>query len=313
MSLRRCDGNSYLQGKTPGATTQRRRGRTLGTGRLGRYTSAVVMLAAALVAAAGCGGGSSGDTSDAVTRTSTNLRDIQSGDLTFTFRAEDEGSRTGIDLEGPFALAERRGALPVADLTYTQTANGQRATVTLISTGKKAYIEASGRAFVLPDAQTRSFRAVSAPGKHSSGLASLDVASWLVDPKLSDGGRLGGAETDHITATLDVVAAANDLLALTAATRGGEATRIQGDDAERLEDAVDSSNVEVWTGKEDRLLRRLVLDLRLGSDVPEDLRSKLGSLGAPHVSLEFRIADPNGPVRVEAPAHAKPLPQPGLF
>ena len=54
-------------------------------------------------------------------------------------------------------------------------------------------------------------------------------------------------------------------------------------------------------------------DIDRTNEFPPELWRKLGSLGAPHVSLEFRIADPNGPVSVEAPAHAKPLPVPGLF
>jgi hypothetical protein len=262
-------------------------------------------LLAAFLALAGCGG-SSGPTT-ALQETSDNLGDIRSGDLTLRLLVEGGGKQAGFELEGRFALADE-GELPVADLDYTQIAGDKEETVTLISTGEKAFVAIGQDVYELPEKQTESLRSAGGQVSGDSGLGSLEIGGWLIQPKLSDGGEVGGAETDRIQSDLDVVRAANDILELVAGLNGGKATQLEGQNAEQLRAATKSATIDVYTGKDDRLLRRLLIQARLGANVPATLRDRLGDLANARFTFELAIADPNEDVEVQEPEGAKPLP-----
>jgi hypothetical protein len=267
---------------------------------------ATTLLAALLAfALTGCGG-SSGP-SGLLQETSDNLGDIRSGDLTLRLLVEAGGKQAGFELMGQFALADE-GELPVAELDYTQIAGDHEETITLISTGKKAFVAMGDDVYELPERQTANLRSVGGEVSGDSGLGTLEIGGWLIEPTVSDGGEVGGAETDRIHANLDVVRAANDILALVAGLDGSKATHLEGRNAEQLRAATKSATIDVYTGKDDRLLRRLVIDARLGASVPAKLRERLGDLSKARLTFELGIADPNGDVEVEEPEGAKPLP-----
>jgi hypothetical protein len=280
--------------------------------------AALILCAARGFLAAACGGG---DAQSVLSVTASRLGEIRSGELTLSLIAEGGDTRAGFELAGPFALPEE-GRLPVGKLAYTQIAGERQATVTLISTGDEAFVEANGRTYVLPERQADRLRAVGGSLGESSGssgsggsgeasgrgLGTLGLDAWLLDPEVSEGEPVGGTETERISAELDVVQAANDLLALLAAFQGGRAAQIEGRDAETLRGATEAATIELLTGKEDRLLRSLVVDLRLSAGAPEGLREQLGPLGRAHFRLELGIANPNEPVSVEAPPNAEPFP-----
>jgi hypothetical protein len=265
-----------------------------------------------VVVLAGCGGGGGGgNANDVLSRTAASLGKIRSGDLTLRLVVsprEGTKGRIGFELRGPFAM--RRGSLPVARIAYTQIAGARQGTATFLSTGTKAYAVVSGKAYELPASATEQVRQAAAGlGGSGGGLGSFQVESWFDDPRVEGGGEVGGADTDHVTADLDVVAAANGLLELVREL-GRDAPRIEGQQADQLRDAVESSSVDVWTGKQDRLLRRLLLKADLGLDVPESLRRALGDVVGAKVEFELSVSNPNEPVRVAPPAH--PLPYSAL-
>jgi hypothetical protein len=263
--------------------------------------AAALLVLAALVA--GCGG--EDRARELLSDTASNLDQIQSGDLTLRLilgPREGTKGRVGFELRGPFAL--RQGGLPVAKIAYTQIAGAREATATFISTGTKAYAEVNGKAYELPPSSTEALRRAAGSGA-SGGLGQLELDDWVDDPEVSDGGDVGGAPTEHVSADLDVVAAANGLLALLRQL-GRNSLRIEGKQAEQLEDAVDSSSFDVWTGKDDHLLRRLLIEAELGLDVPESLRRVLGRVVGARFEFELGISNPNKPVSVQPPAN--PLP-----
>lgn len=77
---------------------------------------------------------------------------------------------------------------------------------------------------------------------------------------LSEGDEIGGAPTDRITAAIDPVELANDLLALVSPLRGDTPALLEGRSADQLERAVERATIDVLTGEEDRILRRLVVE-----------------------------------------------------
>jgi hypothetical protein len=255
-------------------------------------------LLAATLAAAGCGGGHA---REVMSDTSANLGKIRSGDLTLRLVVsprEGTKGRIGFELHGPFAL--RQGALPVARVAYTQIAGARQATATFISTGTKAYAEVNGKVYELPASATDGIRRAAAGPSGSGGFAGLDISSWVKHPSVSSSGN-----EDHISAGLDVVNAANGLLGLLRGL-GRDAPVIDGHEADRLRDAVDSSSFDVWTGSQDHLLRRLLMKADLGLDVPEQLRRVLGDVVGAKVEFELAVAHPNQAVTVAPPQN--PLP-----
>lgn len=144
-----------------------------------------------------------------------------------------------------------------------------------------------------------------------AGAAVAAVALLLVSSGCGDGARDALDETaEKLRAEVDVVKALNDALSV-AGSLGGDGQvaglqPLQGTDAEQLERAVRSSSLDVLTGKEDRLLRRLTLDLEIGLSAPRELAGGLGLLRGANVRLDLRIEDPNAPVDVEEPEGALP-------
>jgi len=256
----------------------------------------LLVAAAFALLASGCGGGG-GDAKRELQQTAARLDTIRSGNLNLSLvvlPSTGTKGRVGFALRGPFAL--RKGGLPVADITYTQLAGGRSASATFVSNGTTAYAKVGGRRIALPAAATEEItRAAGGPAGKGT-LSGLRIDTWLKDPTVSDGGRVGGADTDHVSAKLDVVNAANGLLALVRQL-GRDAPTISGDSADQLRKAVKSSSIDVWAGKRDHLLRRLLLRVKLGFDVPSELKRALGEVVGAKVEFELAISDPNRPIR----------------
>jgi hypothetical protein len=269
-------------------------------------TRALVLVFLALgLSACGSGGGVS-NPGEALAETAQNLGDVKSGDLTFKLIVDpaEEGGDFGFELTGPFELAEA-GKLPVAEIEYTQIADDQRETVTVTSTGEAAFITVDGTAYELPPEQSNRLRAAAADvGGDGGGLSELRIDDWIRNPKSSGGDEIGGDETDEIEADLDVVAAVNGLMTLAGRFTGGREP-IKGEEAQMLRDSVQDARIEVLTGKDDRLLRRLRITATFDPKLPEELEELARAAGAT-VDFELEIADPNEPVQVEAPADPQP-------
>ena len=207
--------------------------------------------------------------------------------------------RIGFVLAGPFAL--RSGQLPLAAIEYTQLAGARSATATFVSTGTVAYAIANGKRISLPPSATEGIRSAANGSGGGQGLGGLRIDTWLKDPSVSAGGRVSGADTDHISAGLDVVNAANGLLAFVRQL-GRDTPTITGKSADQLREAVKSSSIDVWTGKKDKLLRRLRLAAELGFNVPDNLKRALGDIVGAKIEFELAITNPNQPVQIKPPA-----------
>jgi hypothetical protein len=269
-----------------------------------RRTAPLLVLA---VLAAGCGG--NGHASQVMSDAAGNLGKLRSGNLTLRLVVsprEGTKGRIGFELRGPFAL--RSGGLPIAKVVYTQIAGSHQGTATFISTGTKAYAEVNGKAYELPASSTNALRQAAGGSGSSNTLAELRIDNWVKDPVVTDGGEVGGTATNRVSGDLDVVAAANGLLDLLRQL-GRDAPTIAGDQAKQLESAVKSSSFELWAGRDDHLLRRLLLKADLGLDVPASLRRILGSVVGAKVDFELAVSNPNKPVSVAPPTNPLPSSQ----
>lgn len=249
------------------------------------------VLAGVALLAAGCGGGGP-NPQDVLQQTAANLGKIRSGTLTvhFLVRPQGNGQPFGFDLSGPFAF--RRGGLPLARLVYTQIANGNRGSATLVSTGDRAYVEVNGKRRPLSPAQERLLRNAGAQVAGAGGVGQIVVGDWVKDAKAASSG-----DTEKVTAQLDVAQAVQGLLGA-ARLSGRNVQELSPADTRRLQQAVRSTSFVLYSGKQDHLLRELDMSVDLGFDVPPQLRAALGTLVGAKVDFTLKVANPNEPVRI---------------
>ncbi len=107
-------------------------------------------------------------------------------------------------------------------------------------------------------------------------------------------------------AELNVVNAVNGLLEVARQFGGSNLPRVGDASAEQLQRAVRASSFELYSGEDDRLLRRLAMDVDIGFEVSEPLRQALGELVGARITFELSVTDPNEPVSVREPAGALP-------
>ena len=274
-----------------------------------RRLPALLVLLILLPTLAGCSIGDDNEAEEVLAETAENLGEIRSGNLDLRLIVVPRSGREfGFELHGPFARAERAGELPVLDVQYTQIIDGQRGTISLLSTGEEAFAIVDGQAYELGEEQTQELRAASGAfaggGGGGRGLDQLPIDDWVVDPDVEDGGEVGGAETDHVSGELDIVAATNGLIELGRGF-GREVQGIEGASADLLRDSTEEAQFDVWTGVEDRLLRRLLLEAQLGR-VPAELSQALGEVAGGTVTFELAVTDANSEVTVEAPPNPRP-------
>lgn len=263
--------------------------------------AAVLALAGLLLA--GCGGGSGG-AAGALEETESKLNEIRSGSLSLLLLASSttagEGEGAGFQVEGPFAVGERKGSLPVADLRHTRITGEQRRVTRFVSTGTRAFVEVDGRMTELDEAQLADLR-VKEEGP-AGGLEGLAPTGWIDEPELEPGPEVDGAPTDQITGNADVVAILNDVIGLTKQFGTGDGVKkLEGDAAERVRRAVSAAGAEVVTGRDDRLLRRADVTVDLAVADPR-VREALGDLAGARLTMALEVTDLNRPVDVAVPA-----------
>jgi hypothetical protein len=233
--------------------------------------------------------------------TARNLGDIRSGRMSLRMVATTEGGeRAGFELEGPFSLPEDE-SLPKADFTYTRFTGRTSQTFGFIATGSEAFIKIGNQPYKLPAERANTFRGSENPG--NGPLSGLNLDRWAPDHEVKPG---PSESTELITGDLDVVTALNDIFSVARNFGAEELQPLEGDEAQRVERAVKSAELRVITGKEDRLVRSLSMDVNLGAEAPEELGKALEGLLGVRFTLDLSIEDPNSEVNVQAPRNALP-------
>ncbi len=285
----------------------------------------VVLVASALLLAA-CGSSSSssgGGSADAILqRAFAGGKTIKSGKLALDVGLDLKGVQSlggplKLKLSGPFE-GGAGGAIPKLDMTLDLDLAGKRFTAGLISTGSQGFVSFQGTDYVVPDQAFASFKQGYAEAQRKSKaqqgkttLASLgiDPRGWLKDPKVAGSADVGGTDTDHVSADVDVGKLVDDIgnLARRAGSLTGT-TQGQGISAktrQQITDAVKRASVDVYVGKADGILRKLSVGLSF--EVPQSLRSSAQGLQGGDLSLSLELDDVNQAQRIEAPSNARPI------
>jgi hypothetical protein len=285
-----------------------------------RIGTVLALAAACVVALAGCGG-SSGDPVGLLKQTFCGKHKVTSGNLDVALTVTPSGSRTltgplSVSLSGPFQSLGS-GKLPESDLKVALSGLGSSTSVDIISTGSHGYVTVSGSSYQLPQASYQqlesSFSSFAQPPGCSSktGVFSqlhIRPLHWLTNPQVVGTETVGGAQTSHIHAGIDVATFLGDLGTFLKKAPGlGSAGGLGPDTLSAVASQIQSANVDVWTGTSDKTLRRLSVKLTL--PVTGQISTLLGGLRSAGIELSMQYANLNQPQTVSAPTNLQPYSQ----
>jgi hypothetical protein len=277
---------------------------------------AAVVAVAALVtlALAGCGG--SQDPGTVLEQTfGARTKPIHSGRLDLHLDVEGQGlgsipAPLSIRLSGPFA-SSGGGRMPKFDLDLDVRTGGGAVRLGGISTGDRGWLVFQDRAYTLTgdlfrrlDRSRRDALAPSQGGSDDAGGSPLralgiDPRRWLRDSHTVGDETLAGEDVVHVRAGVDVARLLGDvqrLLAKAGATGTQAPATLTPQARSAIQRAVRDATVDVYSGREDHILRRIALDVRYASG---------GRSG--RVRLAMGIAAVNAPQPIGPPASARPI------
>jgi hypothetical protein len=289
----------------------------------------LLALAALLaVVVAGCGGsdGSSAseDTSvdELLKQTFTGKKKVDSGKLDLSLKIDVQGGSSqvqgpiSLSLSGPFQT-QGKGKLPKFDIDAAFEGSGQSLKAGVTSTGDKAFVNFQGTEYAVSDQVFEQFKAgyeqaqkQSADKGNQQSLATLgiDPRRWLTDAKNAGEAKVGDTDTIKITGGVDVDKLLDDVntaleKARNLGVQGSESLPEKLTDKQKQEaaDAIKDLSVEIYTGKDDTTLRRMVVNMGV------DAKDSGGGATTGTLTLDFSLLDLNEDQTIEAPSGAKPF------
>jgi len=289
-----------------------------------RAIVALLALALAAIALAACGGSSSGGSGDAqslLRQTFSGSHQIKSGKANIQLRVAVTGDPSlqgpiEATIAGPFQSVGS-GRLPKFDLSIDANAQGQGIKAGLTSTSDQLFVNFGGTSYAAPaqlvqrleQSYARSQRQGSRQQRSSLKALGIDPLKWLQDATVVGTESVGGTQTDHISAKVNVSALLDDVDALLARVSSGGIpgvpagarvpSRLPASARSQIEQAVKSATFDVWSGKSDHTLRKLTLAL--------DVVPPRGKVRSVMVNLSVELTDLNQPQSITAPASSRPL------
>jgi hypothetical protein len=267
------------------------------------------------------GGSSTEDVNELLTQTFTGDKQMDSGkvSLAFTLQAQGEGAEelqgpVEVTLDGPFDASDQ-DSMPKFALKAAFEGAGQSLSAGATSTGEKGYVSFQGTDYVVADEVFQQFKTQyeqarqQAEGQQRQGQSlatlGLDPRKWLTDPQNAGEAQVGDTDTIKITAGIDVnklLDDANTALAAASAlgaTQGQQIPeKLTEEQKQQAAEAIKDPKIEIYTGKDDKILRRLVLSLGLEDE---------GSSGT--ISFDVSITDLNESQDIPEPQDAQPFDQ----
>jgi hypothetical protein len=292
---------------------------------LTRIRTAVAVLAIALpipAVVAGCGGGSSSNDEDpqkVLDETFNNPTKITSGNVGISVNGSAEGDESGdfsAQISGPFQ-SEGENTFPQFDLTANVSASSGGPSLSfdgsLIATKDNAYVEYQDQAYeVGADIYKRFTQAYakaakqnqsqSAGGANVLGQFGVDPKTWLTNVTNEGTTDVEGEDTIHIHGDADVEQIVTDLQKISQQTGSTATQQITPEQLDMLKSAVQDASIDVYSGTDDHLLRKLALALSITPPA-----SSGASVSSVDVDFSLTFSDVNQAQTITAPSNAKPI------
>jgi hypothetical protein len=290
---------------------------------------------------AGCGGGSdsSDDPQAVLDDTFSNDQSISSGNLNLTLGVDasgDQGGNLDASLTGPFQ-GDPNNKQSIPQLDWTLSAKGAFGggdpfdfSGSLVVTDDNAFVQYKGKTY---EVGTDTFKQVKdqieagasaavAPTSFAEGCkhaleqagatdtsgCDIDLETWLPDPANEGTEDVGGTSTVHIHGDVDVQKVLTDVGNLIAGFPGAST---QGFDATQLgefADAVPEATMDVYSGEDDHLLRKLEVHLTID---PSAIAGGALEIPIDNIDVNFglELNDVNQQQTISEPSGAQPISQ----
>jgi hypothetical protein len=278
----------------------------------------LVLVALALVA--GCGGDdnvadSSTNVDQLLQETFSGSKDIKSGELSASVAANSGSQSLAAKLGGPFE-STGEGRLPKFDLDAALQAGGQSFEGGITSTGDQGFVSYAGTDYELAGPMYQQLKAgyeEQAKKSHPGGDQSLaglgiDPRKWLTNAKNDGEAKVGDTDTIKITGDVDVPKLLDDVNTALGRVRslGGTGAanlpdQLSAQDKRQAADAVKDPKVEIYTGADDKILRRLVVTTKLAAP------GTSSSTRSADLKLDIQLLNLNEDQSIQAPENAKPF------
>ncbi len=286
-----------------------------------RVILALLVAVATAAALAACGGSDSSgaDAKQLLKQTFAGKHDIKSGKLVVKVGIDAQGSGgskgpIAISLTGPFQ-SQGPGKIPQFDLGAQIQASGQNIQAGAVTDGTQGWLKFQNQAYVIPpkvwnqfvagytQAQQRSKRQNQSLG--TLNALGVDPEKWLSNPQVKGDADVGGVSTTQISTDVNIGQLLDSVNALAskAGALGGRGLSqlpqgISAQQRKKVTDAVKDAKVDVFTGKDDKTLRKIAVDLTI--------KPSSGAKEA-NVTFSLEIDDLNAPQTITPPSNAKPL------
>jgi hypothetical protein len=278
----------------------------------------IAVFAAALVGCGGGGGGgSSEDPNQVLDQTFNNPTKVTSGNLAISLNGTAEGSQSGsltATIDGPFQGDPT--TFPQFDLTAKVSASGAGQSLSfdggLIATKDNAYVDYQGQAYEVGSSVFQQFKtayeksakkAKSEQGSQSASILEqfgIDPKTWLTNVSNEGDESVDGQDTIHIHGDANVDQIVSDLQKIAQQTPGGPSQKLTPSQLDQVKSAIKDASVDVYSGTDDHLLRKLSLSLSIAPPAGSGVSSV-------EVDFSVTISDVNQPQTITAPSGAKPI------
>jgi hypothetical protein len=275
-----------------------------------------------LVVVTGCGGGSSSNNEDpqkVLDETFNNPTKITSGKLDISLDGSAEGEQSGsfnATISGPFQAEENDPtAFPQFDLSadLSGSAGGPSLSFSgsLIATKDNAYVEYQDQAYEVGadvfKQFTQAYAKAAKQNQAKQGNGSffqrlgIDPSQWLTNVTNEGTTDVEGTDTIQVHGDANVAKIFSDL-EKASQEAGGTSQQLTPDQIDMLKSAVKEASIDVYSGTDDHLLRKLALSLKI--EPPAGTGASVSSVD---VSFSIALSDVNQPQTISAPSNAKPI------
>ena len=194
-------------------------------------------------------------------------------------------------LEGPYAL-DPVGDLPSFEFAMDAEVAGFGVDGSLVSTGDDAFVVFFGENYRVGVGRTaeleRRLRGATPGGDGGLGLRFDD---WIRDPEYGEVEDVGGTDAVRVSGLTDPDAAFGSLIGL--------ADQLGVPAGPLTVSEVSSGPADAWIALEDRMLRRIRIQLEWA--IPPSMRSQAGGVAGGALTLDAEVSDVGAEVTVEPP------------